>query len=388
MKAGTTRLEESLGEFADRLDEVVDELVDEVMRTIYEHVATLDEPARLQLNEPMRRSASGNVRAALDALRHHRHGPVEAPAEALDEARAAARMGFRLPDLLAMYRLGQQVCFDRCLRIAPSVCADPARRTEALRIASRFLFAYVDSVMTEVAEVFEREREQYLHGRTQRRVQMIRDILGGSHFDAGELGYDLLRTHVGVVASGAGANSVLQRMIRRLGVRSLSVAAGGDLIWAWLATDEMPEPEGLEDGVRIGIGDARAGADGFRATHRQALAAATVASRLDAGVCHYDAVSVEAAALGDEQAARRFVERELGALAAEGARNNILRATIHAYLSSAHNASSAAIRLGISDRTVAYRLNTCEEHLGRPVSTRAAELETALRWGRLLGMFG
>ncbi|WP_250564021.1 helix-turn-helix domain-containing protein [Sphaerisporangium fuscum] len=381
------RLEEAIAELADRVEDVVGELADEIMEKVYDLVPNLDERARLQMDESMRQSAYGNVRASLQAFRHRRYGPIEAPTDALEEARAAARAGLQLSDLLAMYRVGQQVCFDRCLRIAPSVYPDAKTCAEALRIVSRFMFGYTDGVMTDVAQVFERERDQYLRSRTQRKVQMIRDILDGSFFDAGELGYDLLRTHVGVVAGGPGAHSALQGLIRDLGVRSLSVAASGDTVWAWLATERLTVPADVGGDLRIGIGDAQTGVGGFRATHGQALAAAAVASRLDRTVCRYDEVCVEAAALGDERAARRFTERELGPLAADGVRNRTLRATILAYLRSAHNASSAAARLGISDRTVAYRLRTCEELLGRPVSARAAELETALRWGRLLGMF-
>jgi DNA-binding PucR family transcriptional regulator len=38
----------------------------------------------------------------------------------------------------------------------------------------------------------------------------------------------------------------------------------------------------------------------------------------------------------------------------------------------------------VSERTVTYRLRHAEELLGRPLTTRRAELETALRLHRLL----
>jgi hypothetical protein len=245
--------------------------------------------------------------------------------------------------------------------------------------------AYVNAVVDDVAAALEREQEQclLLHTRAQRNGQVVRDVLDGGLFDAGDFGYDLHGRHVGVVADGPTAADVLQRMGEQLGVRSF--VAAGEVAWGWFATDrleELPEAD-----VYLGVGDPMTGADGFRATHRQAAVACTVAARLGAHVCRYDDVTIEAAALSDETAARMFVERELGLLVSTGERNHRLRATLGAYLGAGQNAAAAGYRLHVSDRAVAYQLRICEDLLGGPVESRAAELQVALRWGRTLRMF-
>jgi diguanylate cyclase with GGDEF domain/PucR-like helix-turn-helix protein len=245
--------------------------------------------------------------------------------------------------------------------------------------------AYVDAVVDDVAAAFDREPEQYLRDHAQRNAQVVRDVFDGACTDAGEFGYDLLGWHVGVVAEGPTAAVVLEQMGQQLGVLSFVVTATDNMAWGWLATDrleELPEAD-----VHLGIGDPMTGVDGFRTTHRQAALACDVATRLHVLVCRYDDVTIEAAALRDETAARMFVERELGELANLGERNNRLRATLEAYLVAGHNEAAVGHQLQVQERTVAHRLRLCEDILGRPVLSRAAELETALRWGRTLRMF-
>ena len=71
--------------------------------------------------------------------------------------------------------------------------------------------------------------------------------------------------------------------------------------------------------------------------------------------------------------------RELHGLDGADARSGRLRETLRAYFASGQNASAAAALLGVHEHTVSYRLRTIEERLGRPVTARRAELETALR---------
>jgi sugar diacid utilization regulator len=245
--------------------------------------------------------------------------------------------------------------------------------------------AYVDAVVDDVAAAFVREPEQYLRGHAQRNAQMLRDVFDGACIDAGEFGYDLLGRHIGVVAEGPMASIVLEQMGEQLALKSFVVSATDEMAWCWLATDrleELPEAD-----VHLGVGDPMIGIDGFRTTHRQAALACDVATRLHADVCRYDDVTLEVAALSDETAARMFVDRELGQLASLGERNNRLRETLDAYLVAGHNETAVGYQLQVKDRTVAHRLRLCEDILGRPIRSRAAELQTALRWGRTLRMF-
>jgi hypothetical protein len=56
-----------------------------------------------------------------------------------------------------------------------------------------------------------------------------------------------------------------------------------------------------------------------------------------------------------------------------------------AYFECSFNASAAAAKLKVNDRTIAYRLNIVEQLLGRPVRARQTELQAAIRLERVLG---
>jgi DNA-binding PucR family transcriptional regulator len=101
-------------------------------------------------------------------------------------------------------------------------------------------------------------------------------------------------------------------------------------------------------------------------------------------VTRYDDVALEAALLHDVHAARHFVDRELGPLAAPGTRSRLLRETLGSYLQSGLNAAAAAAVLHVSDRTIAYRIHGIEETLGRSVLSRSSELAAAVRLHRVL----
>jgi DNA-binding PucR family transcriptional regulator len=85
----------------------------------------------------------------------------------------------------------------------------------------------------------------------------------------------------------------------------------------------------------------------------------------------------------DAEAARRFVDDELGALLRANDAERMLE-TLESYFAAGHNGASAAARLGVSSRTVSYRLHAIEEVLGHAIVTRSAELQTALRLHRHL----
>ena len=92
-----------------------------------------------------------------------------------------------------------------------------------------------------------------------------------------------------------------------------------------------------------------------------------------------DDVALESLVTGDEARSHAFVSRELRGIDGDDPRSRRLRQTLRAYFASAQNSSAAAALLGVHEHTVAYRLRTIEERLGRPVAARRAELETALR---------
>jgi hypothetical protein len=219
----------------------------------------------------------------------------------------------------------------------------------------------------------------------------VHALLAGEERDGAELGYDLGRTHLGIVAWGGEPDAALGRLAAELGAELLSVALDRETSWGWLgcagwsagreqALRRFVPPEG----VRLAVGGPAAGVEGFRRSHDEAAQALRAARHGTQPLNLYDDLGLLALVLEDEARARAFCARELGPLAGDGEREQSLRETLRAYLATGHQASSAAALLQVHDRTVANRIRAVEEHLGRPVAARSAELEVALRLWALL----
>jgi DNA-binding PucR family transcriptional regulator len=164
----------------------------------------------------------------------------------------------------------------------------------------------------------------------------------------------------------------------------VAVHAPDGKVWIWIACElcERDVVAALRDGGRgkllAGVSGHEAGAEGFRAAHRKAALALRLGRRQGRAVTAFADVALEALAFGGEQLAREFVVAEMGALTGGGRRTDVLRATLSAYFA-AGTTAAAARSLGVSERTVTYRLRHVERLLGRSLTTRRAELETALR---------
>jgi sugar diacid utilization regulator len=309
----------------------------------------------------------------------------------MEESRLTARAGVPLESLLHTYRVGHAVIWERSLDIAEELAPDPRSRHAVLKIGSRWLFSYVDSIAAHITKEYTRERDRIMRSSIERRVQLVRDVLDGASIDAGELGYDLDAEHLALVVQGSHAEAWIDELAGRLHRRALTIAVSDQVVWAWLGGRRELGREGrrLLAGVSVAentcaaLGEPRWGAEGFRRSHAEALAAHQVGQRLHAPITRYDDVALEAALLTDEGVVRRFVDHELGPLAEDDERAAKLRTTLDAYLRTGQNASAAAALLNVNDRTVAYRIRAIEDLLGRSVAARGAELATALRLRRL-----
>ena len=331
-------------------------------------------------------SIYGNIRAVLGALGGDRAQP-DAPAEATEEARITARAGVPLESLLHTYRVGHAVIWERALDIAEDLTPDARSRHAVLKIGSRWLFSYVDAIATHVTKEYTRERDRIMRSSIERRVQLVRDVLDGATIDAGELGYDLDAEHLAVVVQGPGAETWLDEVAGRLERRPLTIAVSDQVVWGWLGGRRelvigdwrLLASVSVPPDTCAAVGEPGWGAEGFRRSHTEAIAAHQVGQRLRASLTHYDDVTLEAALLADEGVARHLIDHELGPLADDDERAAKLLTTLDAYLRTGQNASAAAAILHVNDRTVAYRIRAIEDVLGRSVAARSAELATALR---------
>jgi hypothetical protein len=303
-----------------------------------------------------------------------------------EEVRAAAALGIPLGDFLRVCRIGHRVLLDDAIALAHATFGDRDLLVAVVRAASDWLFEWFDWLTARETEAYERERDLLVRDRARRRGQLVRALLDGEPVDGGELGYELRRTHLAVVAWGERAACALCDLSEATGLELLDVAGTGATAWGWLGGERIgPRELGAvrafapAAGTWLAVGEPGAGADGFRASHRQALSAYRIARERPAPVTLHADVALLALALQDPSLAREFVARELGPLAAGDERVAVLRETLAAYFAAGQNAASAAAALGVHNRTVLYRLRSIEERLGHPIAARREELAVALR---------
>ena len=219
---------------------------------------------------------------------------------------------------------------------------------------------------------------------------------GGGEDPGRDLDYALDGWHVGVIAVGAQSGWVVRELAERVGCRLLCVERGEDSVWAWLGADGRFALAAVErllagggiarresrpavgEGLLFAFGEPARGFRGWRLTHRQAQAALLVARRRPRPCTRYGDVALLASALKDELLAGTLLDVYLAPL--QDARNNgaVLRQTLRSYLATERSVSSTAAALGVVRKTVANRLRTIEERLGRTLHPFPAELEIAL----------
>ncbi len=377
-------------ELTARLEGDLAGIVDRMVARIRSEVSRFADQGEPELWNALRRAGVADLRTGLAGFSLDRRLPGAAPVEAADLARLAARAQIPLTDLLRAYRVAQSVYWDELFEAVQSLEATPDQRAQLLRATTRFLLDFVDKVSTLVTDEFTEERDRVLHRRELLRLGAVRDVLAGTR---GELtDFDLAGGHIGLVGSGAGAEAAIRELADEAGARLLAVSPEDGLVWAWLGADASSlealhgglAERALPEGCRVGVGLPGTGAEGFRATHRQARAAHGLAGLAGWPLSRYRDVALEALGARDELAAREFVGDELRALAEEGNRARRLRETLLAYLERGQNGASAAAALRISPRTLSYRLRSAEALIDAPIGARSAELHTALRLKRLL----
>ncbi len=373
---------------ANRLLARREQLAEEMTERIRAGVAEFEGFDGPELWEAVRISCLANLEAGLAAMARDRALPDAIPVDARDLALLTARLDLPLAALLRSYRVGHAMTWRAWLAEVEREDPDAEARTETLTVASDYLFEYVDRLATFLTDEYTAERDRFMRSREQRRTQLVRDILDGADPQVGtalgELDYDLRLEHLGCVVSGPDAEAAVRELARELdAVHELVVSLTGETSWAWIGRVRpfrIPERISIPEGTTLSIGDPAAGTEGFRSSHRQARDAHRVAILgRNGAVVRYDEVALESLVAGDEARSRAFVSRELRGIDGDDPRSQRLRRTLRAYFASAQNASAAAALLGVHEHTVGYRLRTIEERLGRPVTGRRAELETALR---------
>lgn len=337
---------------------------------------------------------------------------IALPAEALALARTFALRGASSELLLRLYRLGHGRVFREWMRALRAEEPPPELMDELMGRSLDLSFAYVDSISIQIAESYAEERGRFVRSADAARAETARAIVAGESVDVDAasrgLGYELRRWHVGAVLwapPGDEAENPFGR-IERLAMdlagvlgaaKPLFVPAGGRLMWAWCGVAQPPSRETLDgltrrlpagrEGLHAALGNPGEGLAGFANTHAEALESRRVATlgRAPARVTLYGDVELISLLTGDVDRARRFIEAELGALAADDDATLRLRATLRAYLDEGSSLVATARRLGIHENTVKYRVRRSEEALGHPAAERPLTLAAALLLAEKLG---
>jgi sugar diacid utilization regulator len=218
-------------------------------------------------------------------------------------------------------------------------------------------------------------------------MELVQSLLAGEPVDTAELDYEFKAWHLGVIATGNGAEKAVRGLANGLGCQLLRVVCGEGMVWAWFGgqhrlavadIERLLTPNGTA-GVSLTIGESRRGTDGWRLTHREAQAALVVTLRRPQMLTRCTDVPLEAAVLWHEVLARSLVGTYLSPLANMKDGGAVSRNTLRAYFNAGRNAATAAVVLKVNRHTVERRLHRIEKALGRLIPACHAELEIALR---------
>lgn len=246
--------------------------------------------------------------------------------------------------------------------------------------------ALFERMFAAVGEEYTREAASRPAAAERRRARLVERLLAGEPLDTTELGYEMDAHHLAVLAKGPGALKCVRELARTLDRRLLVVPRHEDLLWVWLGGGTPLDPNEIlcrastfrPTEVRLALGEPGEGAEGWRFSHRQAVAALPIALRGEAPVVRYADVALLTAVLKDELLVTSLRKMYLEPLETERDGGRAARDTLQAYFAADRNAASTAATLGVSRQAVKGRLHTIEGWLGRSLTVCAAELEILL----------
>lgn len=336
--------------------------------------------------------ALADVRALIGALSEALRRELVSAADAGREsaapfAVAAARGGADWPAVAAAWSCCQAEIADAALAyVAAADWGDPDRRVGVMAAVASALLSFDSALTAALAAAYHQARDRIAHRAERALGAHIDELLARPGADVADLGIDLDRDHVALIAWGGDSHRAVEALAAELGCE-VTVEQRRDALWAWLHGAPAIRAEALiearsfapPEGTSISLGDVHAGREGFVTSHHEARSAQRVGAMSGAAVTFFGDVGLEAFALADESLARGFVARELGPLAADDARAAALRETLEAYFAAGNSASGAASTLNVHERTVSYRVRAAEQRLGRYLIDCQDEVALALR---------
>lgn len=354
--------------------------------------------------EEVARGCEGVALATLSALALDDHVTFAAMPGVLTGPMEVVARGIGIEHMLRSIHVAHATAAGVLLDVAERVVPESQRFSEMRRI-DKALFGIVDVLTERMTAEYARAQEAWLTSSVALRMKIVEDLLQGNAVPMERatrvLGYDLSRWHLAVIVWTGASMPAEPTHLRAAAAEALSGAGcvstlvlpvGAQRVWAWGSRTSQP-PESVvpttppPPGVRIAIGLAGAGVEGFRDSHRQAAETARVGamSTRDAWSFRYQDLDLVAMLSTDLPAARAFVARELGDLAASADSVATVRRTLKRYLDRDRSLVATATDLHVARNTVAYRVQRAEQLRGQPVADRRLQLHAALTLAEELG---
>jgi DNA-binding PucR family transcriptional regulator len=330
--------------------------------------------------------------------------PVKLSPEVLAVARDALRRGADQM-LLSSYHASQNVAWRYSMQLLFSLSSDPEVLREALELAARSIFAFIDDTVAALHDQIERERAELTRGTHAERLEVVNLILEGAPISTDQAGarlrYDLRQRHTaaiiwtdGEIGDRRDLDRAAELLARAGGARRpLTVIASVASVWVWVGTPDGIDPRAVAAALetivraRVALGRAGAGIDGFRRSHLDALATQRLMSTAsdDLRVAGFGDVELVVLAAHDRDRAGEFVNRTLGELATA---DPILRHTVRTYIREQFSPTRTARALYTHRNTVLNRLQRAEQLLPAPLDGRGVEVGLALEIVHWVGVPG
>jgi hypothetical protein len=294
------------------------------------------------------------------------------------------RAGRSLDSLLAAYRIGARLAWERFVAAGEAAGHEPAT---LYRLASA-IFSYIDAISADSvegwsAEQLASESERRRRHRALARMLARDDVSSDEVLDLARLaGWERPATVAAVVASVADAD----RLASRLGDGAVAAPDADGTTVAFLADPEAPgrraqleaalggAPAAL--GPAVGLGRSSHSLARARAAHALVLAGRLPVGPLAVAEEHLAELLLHGC---DATLAQDLAERALAPLAGlrAGPRARLL-ATLRAWLDHPGQVTRVAGELGVHPQTVRYRLGQLRDLLGERLDDPEARFELAL----------
>ncbi|MGQ0464990.1 MAG: PucR family transcriptional regulator [Sporichthyaceae bacterium] len=385
---------------------IVEELTELLATSLPTQVSGEGEP------DWFRTSIQGNVEALVHLIAYPEDLEfAEPPVGAVSLVYHYARRDLALYEVLHGYHLCELRWQQLCLEHLSKLTEDSAELVSATVEISELVRAYLQQVCDRISVEYEAERARWMRQEESARVKRVVGLLDGTLTDVAAaeeaLGYRLRQRHLALIVwrdgdDSAGEHLLVQRALTKAAEQlgglgpPLVVARDYAHVWAWIplpahsAIDLAPLRALAAEAphVRVAVGDAHAGANGFVRSHREAAAARDVARAAGPEgpvLVPYREVSSLVFLCTDLTRARAWVADTLGALALDARRENELRHTVAVYCANHRSLVAAARDLNVHKNTVRFRLQAAEQLLGGTIDESGLDLDLAVRACEWLG---